>query len=130
MEKAKIENHSGLFVEVDDSGEPSCCLGYLMDFPEHGVFSPDGKHPEITPEQADKHNSLLSAGEISGLKQCQVGQSGTFYYIGGQVKTFIGTVVAEHPIVRGRSITFVVDGKTFRGRLSSSGDAFNFRRIK
>jgi hypothetical protein len=100
----------------------------LFNFREHGVFSPDGKI-DVSVEDADKHNQLLSQAEIAGLDQnCQVGQGGTFYNIHGYVGTFTGTTVATAQI-RGNSITFYRNGKTFRGRLQKDADCFNFKRI-
>lgn len=123
-----LKNHDGLWVD-EDSGT---CVGYLMDFKDKGVFSPDGK-VEITPEQAQKHNKLLSQGEILGLDNCSVGQWGTFYYLRGskglKVQTFIGAVVSEDVTINGQSITFRRGGKVFRGRLQKDADVFNFKRI-
>lgn len=105
------------------------CVGYLFNFQGHGTFSPDGK-VEVTQEQMDTHNRLLSEGEIKGLDECcQIGQCGTFYYVKGQVQTFVGVVVCESPRVRGNVLTFTRKGKTFRGRLQADADCFNFKRI-
>jgi hypothetical protein len=121
----KLKNNDGLWTDE----ETGACVGYLMDFTGKGVFSPDGK-VDITPEQAKTHNDLLSQGEIKGLDEnCQVGMQGTFYYIKGQVQTFMGAVVSADVSVNGQSITFRRNGRVFRGRLQRDADCFNFRRI-
>ena len=124
-----LQNHSGLWVDEDTGA----CLGYLFDFREKGVFSPDGK-VEITKEQADTHNRLLAEGEIKGLDEnCAVGQRGTFYFHSLKgVHTWTGVEVAKRDNcrVRGQVITFTRNGKTFRGRLQKDADCFNFKRIK
>lgn len=105
------------------------CLGYLFNFQGHGVFSPDGK-VNVTSEQVDSHNAALSEAEINGLdKCCQVGQCGTFYYIKGNVQTFVGAVVSNQVEVNGKVIIFHRNGKTYRGRLQKDADCFNFKRI-
>jgi len=122
----KLKNHDGLWIDEDTNS----CVGYLFNFKGHGVFSPDGK-VDITPEQADVHNKLLSEAEIKGLDEnCQVGQSGTLYYIQGQgVQTFVGTLVSNQTTINGNSITFTRNGKRFRGRLQKDANCFNFKRI-
>jgi hypothetical protein len=126
----KIANHDGLWVD-EDAG---ACVGYLFDFREKGVFSPDGK-VEITPQQAEIHNKLLSEAEVKGLDEnCQVGQRGTFYLTkkgsAQVVSTFIGEIVATDIFINGKSITFKRKGKVFRGRLQKDADCFNFKRIR
>lgn len=121
----KLKNDNGLWLD-EESGH---LIGYLFDFTGKGVYSPDGK-VEITPEQAKIHNDLLSQGEIKGLDEnCKVGMYGTFYYIRRQVQTFMGTIVSADVSVKGNSITFKRNGRTFRGRLQKDADCFNFKRI-
>jgi hypothetical protein len=121
----KLKNVEGLFVDEDTNS----CIGYLIDFKGHGVFSPDGKI-EISPEDAKKHNDILSQAELKGLDEnCKIGLGGTFYYVDGQVQTFIGTRVDESVIVNGKSITFSRQGKRYRGRLQNDAQCFNFKRI-
>lgn len=121
-----IKSDNGLLIDTDSGS----CVGYLFDFTGHGIFSPDGK-VNVTKEDADKHNKLLSEGEILGMdNNCKIGQMGTFYYIKGQVQTFIGTVVSDNVRVTGKSITFTrPNGHTYRGRLRNDADCFNFKRI-
>ena len=122
---------------VDDHGllmEGGRCVGYLFDFGEHGIHAPTGR-TEVTPEQMQRHNELLSQGEILGLEQnCEVGMYGTFFHRRNAdgthtVHTWIGTRVDDWCRVSGMSITFRRKGRVFRGRLSKHADAFNFRRI-
>lgn len=103
-------------------------LGYLFCFNGQGTFSPDGK-VEISPEQADKHNKCLSMLEIQSLdKCCEIGQKGTFYFIKGKVTTWSGELVSEQVKVKGKSITFVRNGKVYAGILQKNADCFNFKR--
>lgn len=125
----KLRNDNGLFIVVEEDGSESC-LGYLFNFQGHGIFAPTGKL-DITPQQAETHNKMLSEGELLGLDKCEVGQWGTLYHNStkGVVVNFIGTVVAPAQ-VKGQSITFQRNGKTFRGRLQKNADCFNFKRVK
>jgi len=133
-----MKNDHGLFVNDDGSA-----VGYLFDFIGHGIYSPDGK-VEITKQEADTHNQLLSQAEVLGLDNCGIGQRGTFYLkdtkaVSSQgwtghkytVTTWIGTVVSDRVIINGKVITFYYGGnKQFRGRLQKDSDCFYFRRIK
>jgi hypothetical protein len=110
------------------------CLGYLMNFKDHGVFDASHGKVAVTPDHAETHNGLLDAAMLQGLDDsCQVGQGGSFYV--GQdegrtaVKTFSGTLVSADVSTRGQSLTFRRKGKTFRGRMSRQHDLFNFRRV-
>jgi hypothetical protein len=121
--------HKGSLITVNDG---NVCLGYLMPFEGRGVYDATFGKVDVTPEEANTHNQLLSDGEINGLDEnCKVGMSGSFYYIKGKVQTFIGTVVADGPSVHAtaKSILFERLGKKFRGRLRSSEDYFTFTRI-
>jgi len=97
-----------------------------------GIFSPDGKVEEITVEQMNIHNKILSEAELKGLDEnCQIGQMGTLYFIKGQVQTFMGIIVSDkvHLSPSKKGITFIRNGKQFRGRLQKDADCFNFKRI-
>jgi hypothetical protein len=123
----------GSLITVTGGDGHEHCLGYLIDFKGHGIFSPNGK-VDITKEQMDAHNKALEEGELKGLDEgCKVGQCGTFYYINGTVQTFLGTKVNETIRLGGsnkrRTITFTRKGKTFRGILRKDADCFNFKRI-
>lgn len=119
---------------VDNSTSPPTCCGFIFSFQGHGDFSPDGKVDGFTSEQIQEHNASLSKAQLLGLDQyCQVGQGGTFYYSQAKgVTTCTGVVVAENDSVhiKGASITFTRNGKTYRGRLQKNADCFNFRRIQ
>ena len=108
------------------------CAGYLFDFGGHDIFSPDGR-VEVTKEQVEEHNRLLSEAELLGLDQnCQVGQHGTFYLRKEPVLsviTWMGVLVSDRVVVHGQTITFKRDGKAYRGRLRKDADCFNFRRV-
>lgn len=106
------------------------CVGYLFNFTGKGIFSPDGLIEEVTPEQMETHNKLLSQAEIAGLDKCEIGQHGTFYYVNGKVSTFTGEVVSTSILRNGKSITFQRNGKKFRGTLQQDADCFNFKRIQ
>jgi hypothetical protein len=127
-----LENLGSLITYKD--GDQDRCLGYLMNFPGHGVYDASLGKMNVTPEEADIHNRLLDEALLHGLDEnCQVGQGGTFY-VGKHegrtaVKSFIGTLVSADVSVNGRSVTFRRNGKTFRGRLSKQHNLFHFRRV-
>lgn len=98
--------HKGSLITVKDTDQ---CLGFLMVFPDHGVWDAQYGHVPVTEAEAEAHNALLSAALIDGLRECQVGQSGAFYFRNHEVVTFIGTKVAD---VRDRHFTY--HGKTFK----------------
>ena len=111
------------------------CLGDLMHFDGHGTYDPGHGLVPVSKEEADTHNKLLDEARLDGLdRNCEVGQCGFFYITrkapDAKVTTFVGTVVSTDVRVKGRSITFVRKGKTFRGRLRKDADSFNFRRVR
>jgi len=124
-----LESNGGMLTYKDDGVDR--CLGYLMDFKEHGVHDANFGKVDVTPEAPEKHNQVLDEAMLKGLdERCEIGMGGTFYWSGEKVTTFLGTVVADRAItVRNRSITFTRNGKSYRGRLPKDGNAFNFRRI-
>lgn len=128
----EIVNKDGLLFVREKKKES--LLGFLFDFKDHGVHDASKGRVPVSIDDARKHNDLLSKGEIMGLDQgCRVGQRGTFYLTEKEgrklVTTWIGDVVTDHIVLHGSSITFYRNGKSFRGRLSKQGQAFNFRRI-
>jgi len=128
MQTPNLEN-LGSLITYNDEGTPRC-LGYLMDFTGHGVFDANYGKVEVSPEHASIHNKLLDEAMLKGLDEsCAVGQGGTFYYVNGQVTTFMGTVVSENTRINGKSLTFQRGSKTYRGRLQKDADCFNFRRV-
>jgi hypothetical protein len=78
------------------------CLGFLMVFPRRGTYDPTFGRVDVSAEDAERHNVVLSGALVEGLdKTCGVGQSGVFYLTkpkgGGpeQVTTWTGTVVGS-----------------------------------
>ena len=122
--QTNLENLGSLITIADSNN----CLGYLMNFPGHGIFDASLGKVDITPEQADIHNKLFDQALIKGLDTCQVGQGNMFYWGGNCFKTFMGTVVSYAVTRMGQSVTFMVKEKTFRGRLQKDADCFNFKR--
>jgi len=123
----KIESHGGLLVNP----KTKAYLGYIFNFAGKGAFSPDGK-VEIPPDLIAAHNRALSEAEVKGLDEnCQVGQGGTFYFVGGRVTTWHGHLVSDGVYLSpsGKWITFTRGGRQYRARLQKDADCFNFRRI-
>lgn len=125
--------HRGSLMTYQDNGR-EWCLGYLFEFPGHGIFEPTFRKLTVTSEEAKTHNQLLSQGEIEGLDHhCAVGMGGLFYTrkVDGQtrVMTWLGEEVSRSVQVHGKVITFQRKGMGFRGRLRQQQDAFAFRRI-
>ena len=120
----RIRNDHGMLFYDDANPE---LLPHLLVF-EDGVFEPTGK-VDVDPSLVDIHNNLFDQALIAGLKTCEKGQCGIFYYTGDQVRTFTGKVVAEKPTVNGSVITFLYDKKTFRGQLRKDADCFEFKRV-
>lgn len=111
-------------------------VNYLFKFKEHGWFSPE-QSIECTDEEAKQHNEVLDDMLALGCaNNCEIGQWGTFYYDrptqdhGHRVRTWLGKTISDRVTVNGRSITFKMGEKVFRGRLPKDADVFNFKRIK
>ncbi len=113
------------------------CLGDLWHAEGHGTFDPNyGKVP-VTNEESEAHNQALSKARLDGMDQnCEIGQGSFAYRHGGvpptggsQVNDFIGAVISDNVTVHGNTLTFRRKGKTYRGRLSTKCDAFNFKRV-
>lgn len=122
----KLEN-LGSIITIEGKDE---CLGFLMHFEGRGVYDAAYGLVDVSPEQADTHNKLLDEALLKGLDEnCQVGQRGTFYFVGNEIRTFLGTVVSDDLSINGRSVTFRRAGKTYKGRSSKQYDLFHFRRI-
>ena len=104
-----------------------------MNFEGHGVYEPTLGRVDVTPQEADAHNTALSRAEIDGLdNNCRVGMGGAFYLgaSGGKsiIRTFIGDLVAEDVTARGRGVTFRRKGMTFKGRRRDD-DLLFFKRV-
>ena len=126
--------HSGSLMTYRDKGKERC-LGYLMEFPEHGIFEPTFGRLQVSSEEAKTHNQLLSRAETEGLdNNCAIGMGGMFYAKkqNGQtvVATWLGEEISRDVQVRGSLITFRRKGMTFRGRLRDNEDCFYFKRIE
>lgn len=125
-----IENKGSLMTWANTN----TCLGYLMAFDGRGIFEPNHGKVDVTKEESDKHNECLATAEVQGLDEsCQVGQCGTFYFgITKGVRTWTGVVVAPPAdvTVKGKTITFVRKGKTFKGKLRKNDDFFTFERVR
>ncbi len=118
----------GSLMTVRDSNE---CVGYLI-MHEGKAYSPDGLVENVTQEQADIHNKLLSEALVKGLDEnCQVGQGYHFYYNSNtrKVATWTGEVVSDDVQTTAMTITFKRKGKTFRGRIRKNEPCFNFTRV-
>jgi hypothetical protein len=105
-----------------------------MDFKDKGIFDATLGKVEVTPEEANIHNAALDKALIEGLdNQCQVGQMGTFYFDKNKnlVHTWSGTPVSDkvHLSAGGKRLTFLRNGKQYRGILRRDADSFNFKRI-
>src|SRR3954470_3413510 len=109
MKPAEILHRGSLMTY--QSKDTECCLGYLLVSEEHGVFEPSFGKLEVSSEEAQAHNRLLSQAEIQGLDQnCAVGMCGRFYTgkRWGQltVSTWIGDIVSNRAQIKGSTITF------------------------
>ena len=110
------------------------CFGYLFHFPGHGVFEPTFGKLDVSPDEANTHNQLLSRAEIEGLdSNCAVGLGGMFYVRKAErrtiVATWLGTEVSRDVQIHGAVLTFRRKSMTFRGRLRKDQDCFCFKRI-
>ncbi len=113
--KLKVEDlkHLGSLITLKvkgkgkGKGKKPQCLGFLMNFPGHGVYDANYGRVPVSEEDAKTHNKLLSVAMIEGLDTCEVGQSGMFYGSlnaeddGGTatVATFTGEVVTAEAVV-------------------------------
>ena len=128
----QLENFGSLITYKD--GEVERAVGYLMNFEGHGIYDPTLGKVDVTPEQAKIHNEELDEATLKGLDvNCEVGQGGSFYLVRQDgkpvVKSFIGTLISDQCSVNGHIVTFMRNGKAFRGRTSSEHDLFNFKRV-
>src|SRR4029079_6595596 len=128
----EILNRGSLMTYQDNGAER--CFGYMFEFPGPGVFEPSVRTLDVSPEEAKTHNQFLSQGEIEGLdKNCTVGLGGMFYTRKDNGTTSVAAwwvqEVSREVQVRGRVLTFMRKGMTFRGRLHREEDCFSFKRI-
>ena len=132
MKAPKILHRGSLMTYPDNRRE--LCLGYLFEFPRHGIFEPTFGKTEVSSEEATAHNRLLSQAQTQGLdNNCAVGMGGSFYAKkeNGRtiVVTWLGEAISRDVRVQGNVITFQRKGMTFRGRLRHNEDCFHFKRI-
>lgn len=130
MNTIQLEN-KGSLITIAGTNQ---CIGYLMNFKEHGIHDAEHGKMDVTPEKAEKHNACLSEAEIKGLDEnCKVGMGSSFYFDRNKrhVHTFIGTLVSDDVSVSasGNRVTFKRKGMTFRGTLAREADMFNFKRV-
>lgn len=129
----EILNRGSLLTYQDNGRER--CLGYLMEFPGHGIYEPTFGKLEVTSEEARTHNALLSQGEIAGLEHnCAVGMGGTFYTRKADgrtiVVTWVGDEVSQDVQIKNNVLTFHRKAMTFQGRLRKDRDCFAFKRVE
>lgn len=132
MQTPEILHRGSLMTYHDKNTER--CFGYMFHFPRHGVFEPTFGRLEVTPEEAQTHNRLLSHAEVKGLDEnCAVGMGGMFYTKKESghsiVVTWLGDVVSREVRISGQVLSFKRKGMTFRGILRRDEDAFFFNRI-
>jgi len=123
----RLENEGGLLTYQEDG--VNRCLGYLMHFPDHGVYDATLGLVNVTPEDAQKHNAIFDEMMVKGLDEnCQVGQGNNFYVSGNTVKTWLGTVLGEATKKRS-TYTFTRKGMTFTGKLPAGEEVAFFERV-
>lgn len=128
----ELRNLGSLITYLDGETGQECCLGYLMPFTGHGVYDATYGKVEVTPEQAETHNKLLSAAQIQGLDKCEVGQCGDFYFNAEtkRVATFIGELVTEAASFTKNSVyEFTRKGRRFRFKRRKGDDCVTVKRI-
>jgi len=108
------------------------CLGYLF-VHEGRAYDAELGAVDVSEDDANTHNKLLDEAIVEGLdRNCTVGLGGTLYLKRPngtpQVITWCGTVVSDDVTIHGAVLTFRRRGMTFRGRVRSSDDCFNFKR--
>lgn len=128
-----IRNRGSLLTYQDTGRER--CFGYLFEFAGHGIYEPTFGKLNVSSEEVQTHNQLLSQAEIKGLDEdCAVGMGGTFYTRKTDcqtlVVTWLGEVVSRDVQIRGQVLTFRRQAMTFRGRLRKHEDCFAFKRIQ
>lgn len=129
--KVEILHKGSLLTFLRKGADKETCVGYLMNFEERGIHDAHLGQIDVTLEQAEIHNNLLSEAEIKGLvENCAINVGGAFYLdeVKREVRTFVGTVVAPAEI-HGSVVTFRKAGMVFRGRRSPENDIFHFKRI-
>lgn len=127
-----LQEEQGMWFYRDPETDQDTWLGFLLILPDKGPYDATFGRVSLSAEQAERHNDLLSAGQILGLDEnCAIGQGGTFYLNNERtaVRTWIGAEVSRDLTWRGQVLTFRRQGKTFRGRVRKGEDVFHFTRI-
>lgn len=132
MTSPEIKHLGSLITFEEDDRETA--LGYLFDAPGHGIYDAQFGRIDVTSEHAKTHNQLLDQALIRGLEEnCPIGLGGIFYCFSNsgktEVRTWLGTIVSERAVLRGKVLTFHRKGMTFRGRVRKDEDCFRFRRV-
>lgn len=127
--KPTILNKGSLLTYKD--GDKEFHLNYLFAFEGHGIYEPNLGMVDVTKEEAETHNKLLSDGEISGLDTCEIGMGRNFYPSKDRktVSTWASGLVSKDVTVNGQVITFRRKGRTFSGRLRKHDESVFFKRI-
>jgi len=140
FEEIMYENHNGLI--VDKSTTPPTCAGYIFNFGEHGAFAPDGKIPDLIPEQIDAHNNILAKIELEAFIK---NGKGTFYHFrkdgyhfvgmwAGEEPRFPATVRFSHHNFAGkngrRDFWFTINGQKWHGVNIGDNDIVRAKRLK
>ena len=115
--------------------ESNTCLGYLMDFREHGIFDASyGKVP-LTKEEKDTHNQLLDKAILEGMDTAKAGQfmpiPPYFNVKERKLTTFIGTVLQGNVTVTSGQVTLekrISSGlQIWKGKLHKNDDCVNLK---
>jgi len=123
----RFDKEGGLLTYQE--GGVNRCLGYLMTFPEHGVYDANVGLVEVTSEEAKRHNEVFDEMMVKGLDEnCQVGQGNNFYVSGNTIKTWLGTVLGEATKSR-TTYTFTRKGMKFSGKLKKGEEVAFFERV-
>lgn len=131
--RPQIENHKGLLTYREDG--VTYHLNYLLSSPQHGVFEPEFGKVDVTAEEAEMHNRLLSEAERAGLDECALGQ-GRPFYVGRAddgtlvVRTWHGDLISDRVVANGMKLTFVRNNRVFEGFVArDDASCTSFTRI-
>ncbi len=127
MKSPKNLLHKGSLITYRD-GSKEVCLGYLI-VHEGRAYEPTFGVVDVTAEEAETHNRLLSQAEIDGLdRNCKIGMKGVLYWSNGRVETYMGARVSDGATKSGNTVVFTRNGKAFRGTLNHQ--ILSFTRIQ
>ena len=124
---------------------PSACAGYIFNFDSHGAFDPAGHLGDLTQDQIDRHNALLSQAEMesmlkhgSGTLYLSKDDQGCYYLSqwAGQTKIRVqaGGMKRSFHNFAGRDgrtdVWFGLDGSTWHGVNIGNSQICRVRRTK